>query len=176
MARPRRRPPSRHPRVAIFGPRPARLDAGRRHERADMEEAAAARGSKRATMEPEPQSPAAPWRARRRPRRGVTAASAEVPGPSACGGAPARPPTASSADECERSCDHAAQVGRPAGQCSLARRGGDASGAIGASIADGCGAHQRLFGCKPARCHCDALAVLLRERVEALRCAGKRRR
>ena len=56
------------PRVAIFGPRPARLDAGRRHERANEEEAAAARGSKRATMEPEPQSPAAPWRARRRPQ------------------------------------------------------------------------------------------------------------
>ena len=33
-----------------------------------------------------------------------------------------------------------------------------------------------LCWCKPARCHCDALAVLLRERVEALRCAGKRRR
>ena len=33
-----------------------------------------------------------------------------------------------------------------------------------------------LCWCKPARCHCDALAVLLRERVVAMRCAGKRRR
>ena len=100
--------------------RPANGTARQRSEDGDRmeEESAAARGSTRASIRTQPECSRAPRRAQRWPWLGGTAASVEVAGSGAGRGAPARPPAASSEDECVRSCDHAAQGAGPAGLCS----------------------------------------------------------
>ena len=58
---------------------------------------------------------------------------------------------------------------------AMQRQRQEAIGALAQRVAAGYNV-RLLCWCKPARCHCDALAVLVRERASALRRVGKRRR